>query len=115
MGNTSDQVDSGVRIPMVETANSDRGDLPMAGTPSASALAGAVWTTKIERARAMPPEEKLLAGARLFDRVRRRMLEGIRALHPTWNDQQISVECRRRLAAVRAREERGIYTPLDPS
>ena len=115
MGNTSDQVDSGVRIPMVETANSDRGDLPMAGTPSASALAGAVWTTKIERARAMPPEEKLLAGARLFDRVQLRMMEGIRALHPTWSDQQIVVECRRRLAAVRGREERGIYTPVDPS
>jgi hypothetical protein len=104
-----------VRIPVVETAKSDRGDLAMAATRSASAVAGAVWTTKIERARAMPPEEKLLAGARLFDRVRLRMMEGIRAFHPTWNDHQIVVECRRRLAVVRAREERGIYTPVDPS
>jgi hypothetical protein len=104
-----------LRIPVVETAKSDRGDHPMAATRSASAIAGAVWTTKIERARAMPPEEKLLAGARLFDRVRLRMMEGIRALHPTWNDHQIVVECRRRLAVVRAREERGIYTPVEPT
>ncbi len=100
---------------MVETANSDRCDPPMAGARFASAIAGAVWTTKIERARAMPPEEKLLAGARLFDRVRLRMMDGIRTLHPTWSDQQIVVECRRRLAVVRAREELGIYTPVDLS
>ena len=100
---------------MVETAKTDRCDPPMAATRSASAIAGAVWTTKIERARAMPPEEKLLAGARLFDRVRLRMMDGIRTLHPAWNEQQIVLECRRRLAAVRGREERGIYTPVDPS
>ncbi len=100
---------------MVETANTDRGDLQVAETRSAAAIAGAVWATKIARARAMPPEEKLLAGARLFDRVQLRMMEGIRALYPTWSDQQIVVECRRRLAAVRVREERGIYTPVDPS
>jgi hypothetical protein len=104
-----------VRIPVVETANTDRGDLQVAETRSAAAIAGAVWATKIARARAMPPEEKLLAGARLFDRVQLRMMEGIRALYPTWSDQQIVVECRRRLAAVRVREERGIYTPVDPS
>jgi len=100
---------------MVDTAKTDRCDPPMAATRSASAIAGAVWTTKIERARAMPPEEKLLAGARLFDRVRLRMMDGIRALHPAWNEQQVVFECRRRLAAVRAREERGIYTPVDLS
>ena len=100
---------------MVDTAKTDRCDPPMAATRSASAIAGAVWTTKIERARAMPPEEKFLAGVRLFDRVRLRMMDGIRTLHPAWNEQQIVLECRRRLAAVRAREERGIYTPVDLS
>jgi hypothetical protein len=48
----------------------------------------------------------------LFDRVRARMLCGIRSQFPAWSETEVDAEFCRRLAARRAREERGIYTPI---
>ena len=62
----------------------------------------------------MDPGEKFLAGPRLFDQVRERMLCGIRDRHPEWDETAVEAEFGRRMAAIRAREERGIYTPVPP-
>ncbi len=48
-------------------------------------------------------------GARLFDMVRARMLDGIRNQFPSWTEDQVCEEFRRRLDIQRRREERGIY------
>jgi len=76
------------------------------------ALARSIRASKIARARAMDPAEKFVAGLRLVDEVRERMLCGIRARHPEWSEADIEAEFGRQLAAIRAREERGIYLPV---
>lgn len=73
------------------------------------ALKQAIQLSRIERAKAMPREEKLLEGARLFDMVRARMLDGIRNQFPSWTEDQVCQEFRRQLDIQRRREERGIY------
>ena len=50
------------------------------------ALADALYREEIARARAMDPAEKLLEGARLFERARGVMLDGIRHQHPELDD-----------------------------
>lgn len=60
---------------------------------------------EILRARAMPPEEKLLAGARLFDRVCRIMKDGIRHQFPDADERQVREILRERLALARRLEE----------
>ena len=76
------------------------------------ALERAIHSSKVERARSAPTGSKLFAGAMLFDRVRARMLCGIRSQFPAWSETEVDAEFCRRLAARRAREERGIYTPI---
>ena len=77
------------------------------GSPARSIL-----ESKAARARAMDPEEKFLAGPRLFDMVRERMLCGIRDRHPQWGEAEVEAEFGRQMAAIRAREEQGVYTPV---
>lgn len=77
------------------------------------ALARSIRESKAARARAMDPAEKFLAGPRLFDQVRERMLCGIRDRHPEWDETAVEAEFGRQMAAIRAREERGIYTPVE--
>lgn len=76
------------------------------------ALERSIHHSKVERARATPTGSKFFAGAMLFDRVRERMLCGIRSEFPAWVEAEVDAEFSRRLAARRTREERGIYTPL---
>jgi hypothetical protein len=64
-------------------------------------------------ARGLDPAAKLLAGARLFDAVRNRMLAGIRSRHPDWPAATIEAEFRRQLTVLRQREERGVFAPVD--
>ena len=78
-----------------------------------AALARSIRESKAARARAMDPAEKFLAGLRLFDRVRERMLCGIRSRHPEWTGDQVRAEFERMRAAQRAREERGVYRPVE--
>jgi len=76
------------------------------------ALERAIHRSKVDRARSALAGSKLFAGAMLFDRVRARMLCGIRSQFPAWSEAEVDAEFCRRLAARRAREERGIYTPI---
>ena len=74
--------------------------------------ARSILESKATRARAMDPVEKFLAGPRLFDMVRERMLCGIRDRHPQWGEAAVEAEFGRQMAAIRAREEQGVYTPV---
>lgn len=75
-------------------------------------LARSIHKSKVARARAMDPAEKFLAGPRLFEMVRERMLCGIRDRHTERGEAAVEAEFGRQMAAIRAREERGIYTPV---
>ena len=77
------------------------------GSPARSIL-----ESKAARARATDPVEKFLAGPRLFDLGRERMLCGIRDRHPQWGEAAVEAEFGRQMAAIRAREEQGVYTPV---
>lgn len=52
-------------------------------------LADAIFRERVLRAREMPPEEKLFAGARIFERVCRIMKDGIRADFPQASPEEI--------------------------
>jgi hypothetical protein len=71
---------------------------------SIPALAEALFREEIARARAMSPEEKLLEGPRLFERVCRVMAEGIRHQHPELDDAGVLALLRERLDRVTALE-----------
>ena len=79
------------------------------------ALERSIYRSKVERARAAPLEAKLFAGAVLFDRVRERMLCGIRSQFPSWSKAEVEAECSHRLAVRRKRGESRVYTPVDPA
>jgi len=64
----------------------------------------ALFWERVRRARAMPPEEKLLAGARLFDLSCRIMADGIRHEHPQASDEEVQQILRERLALIRRLE-----------
>lgn len=73
------------------------------------ALQQSIQASKVKRACQCPADQKLLQGARLFDVARRRMLDGIRAEFPQWDEAKVFEEFRSRLNVIRQREERGIY------
>jgi hypothetical protein len=60
---------------------------------------------RIERARRMSPEQKLLAGPRLFSVAIECMRAGIRLTHPDGDETQIRAIIRQRLEKKRRREE----------
>lgn len=68
-------------------------------------LADAIFLERVLRARRTPPEEKFLAGARLFDRSCRIMADGIRHEFPDANEQQVQEILVQRLALLRRLEE----------
>ena len=59
---------------------------------------------QIERARRMPPLEKFLAGARLFDYSCELMTAGIRRQFPDADDDQVANILRQRLALAKRLE-----------
>lgn len=75
-------------------------------------LQRAIAQGKIGSARAMNASQKFLAGPRLFDAVRRRMLAGIRAHHPDWSQAEIEAAFTGQLETVRRLEERGVFTAV---
>ncbi|MFM8413270.1 MAG: hypothetical protein ACKOCX_00940 [Planctomycetota bacterium] len=77
-------------------------------------LQTAIAHDRATAARGMAPGMKLVAGARLFDTVRQRMLAGIRGRHPEWSPSAVEDEFRRQLTLIRERESRGILPPCDP-
>lgn len=74
-------------------------------------LQRAIFCAKAANSRRMDPGDKLVAGARLFDIARQRMLAGIRSRHPEWGDGEVEAEFVRQIAILRGLEERGVYTP----
>lgn len=91
------------------------GSLPVRATSamdaSESQLQRAIFRDKAANSRQMNPGEKLVAGARLYDMARHRMLAGIRFRHPEWGDAEVEAEFVRQMAILRELDERGVYTP----
>lgn len=74
-------------------------------------LQRAIFHGKAANGRRMDSGEKLVAGVRLFDMARNRMLAGIRSRHPEWAEAEVAGEFNRRMTILRERDERGVYTP----
>ncbi|HWG42299.1 MAG TPA: hypothetical protein VN688_05885 [Gemmataceae bacterium] len=68
-------------------------------------LIDSIYRDKILRARRTSPEEKLLAGPRLFARACRLMADGIRNEFPDADEPQVQEILRARLALSRRLEE----------
>ncbi|HVA50538.1 MAG TPA: hypothetical protein VNH11_29605 [Pirellulales bacterium] len=60
-----------------------------------------LYLDKIRAAREMSPEQKLLAGPRLFERSCRIMLDGLRHENPGANEERLKELLRERLTLVR--------------
>ena len=80
--------------------------------PSQELIEG-IHQDRIRAARRMSPEEKLWAGARLFDDVCERMKAGIRMQFPEADERRVTEILRERLRRLREFEERGIYRPVE--
>ncbi len=68
-------------------------------------LIDALYLEKVRAARLMSPEEKFLAGPRLFDHACEIARAGIRAQHPEASEEQVETLLARRLAIGRRLEE----------
>ena len=66
------------------------------------ALADALYREEVARARAMDPGDKLLEGARLFDRACRVMADGIRHREPGLSDDEVVARVEAQLARLQA-------------
>ncbi len=64
-----------------------------------------LYRERVEAARRMSPEEKLLAGPRLFERSCRIMADGIRDEFPEADERRVNEILRERLALARQLEE----------
>jgi hypothetical protein len=64
-----------------------------------------LYRERVDRARAMPPEEKLFLGLRLYDRSCRIMADGIRDEFPDAAEDRVQVILRDRLAMIRRLEQ----------
>ena len=69
-------------------------------------LADAFYADELARARAMRPEDKLLEGPRLFDRVCRVMADGIRHERPDLDESGVQALLRKRLDLADALDRR---------
>lgn len=70
-----------------------------------SALADEIYQERVERARRAAPEEKILAGQRLFESACEITLAGIRDQNPGFSEEQCRAILRDRLAWRRRREQ----------
>jgi len=66
-----------------------------------------LFREQVRAARAMSPEEKFLAGARLFDRSCRIMADGIRHEFPEADENRVQEILAERLALIRRLEQSG--------
>ncbi len=62
-------------------------------------LADAIFRDRVQKARRMSPEDKLLGGARLFDRACRLMTAGIRPQFPEADERRVQDILRERFCA----------------
>lgn len=70
-------------------------------------LVDELYREQVLHARAMPGDEKLLEGARLFDRACRLMADGIRHQFPDANEERVQQILRQRLDLLRRLETLG--------
>ena len=70
-----------------------------------------LYRERVLRARAMPPEEKVALGLRLFDRSCRIMADGIRDEFPEADEERVPEILRARLALARRLEDAPWQTP----
>jgi hypothetical protein len=68
-------------------------------------LADEIYRDRVLRARRMSPEEKMLAGPRLFEMACQIARDGIRSQHPEATEEEVHAMLRRRLAIGRRLEE----------
>jgi hypothetical protein len=78
---------------------------------SIPALADAIRRERVQRARAMPFEEKFVAGGELFDTACEFTKAGIRHDHPEYTEAEVLAELRRRLVRREMREYRQLSGP----
>jgi hypothetical protein len=64
-----------------------------------------LYLEEVERARRMTPEDKLFAGAQLFDMACEITMAGIRHQHPEATEEEVRAILNERLAQQRRREE----------
>ena len=64
-------------------------------------LVDAIYRDRVLRARQVPPEKKLLAGAELFEQVCERMRAGLRDENPGADEPAIEILLRKRLSLLR--------------
>ena len=78
-------------------------------------LADALYWEKVERARRMKPEERMIEGIRMFDRECDMMRLEILKLNPNYSEADVSQEIRRRMKEADAENEANFYyaTPLN--
>lgn len=75
-------------------------------------LIDSIEREKVARARRMTPEQRLWLGGELFDGVFQRMWWALKGDHPSWSDDQIFAEIRRRLTIARKIENTPWTRPL---
>jgi hypothetical protein len=78
-------------------------------------LADALYWEKVERARRMKPEERMLEGVRMFDRECETMRLEILKLNPNYSETEVSQEIRRRLKEADAENEAKFYHATPPN
>ena len=69
-------------------------------------LIDALERERVKRAREMSPEDKLMAGPRLFEQACRVMADGIRDEHPEATEAEVQELLQARLALLRRSEGR---------
>ena len=63
-----------------------------------------LYRERVQRARQMSPEDKFVAGLRLFSLTSRIMADGIRSQFPKADERRVQELLRERLALIRRRE-----------
>lgn len=77
---------------------------PCPAVPPTREVIDVLYRDEVVRARSMPPEDKLLAGARLFDYACQITMAGIRNQFPGIDEQRAHKILKQRLAWQRQRE-----------
>lgn len=75
-------------------------------------LADTLYWEKVERARAMKPEDRMIEGVRMFDRECEIMRLEILQANPTFSEADVAKEIRRRLDEADAENEATHYRPV---
>ena len=78
-------------------------------------LADTLCWEKVERARRMKPEDRMIEGIRMFDRECETMRLEILKLNPNYSEADVSQEIRRRLKEAEAENETIFYRATPPN